>query len=49
MIISFAAVAADSRINYDILYFFIETGVKYVTAFEFQRLLERNRQSGYEL
>ena len=35
--------------NYDILYFFIETCVKYVAAFEFQRFLERNRQSGYEL
>ena len=35
--------------NYDILYFFIETGVKYVAAFEFQRFLELNRQSGYEL
>ena len=35
--------------NYDILYFFIETGVKYVAALEFQRFLERNRQSGYEL
>ena len=35
--------------NYDILYFFIEIDVKYDEAFEVERFLVLNMQSGYEL